>query len=267
VKLVKLLCCLGFLFECAGCGSSNSPSGNLSEVGTEYSAGIIGGKLVTAEDAVAPFVVGLYDEAHKSKCTGSILSENLILTAAHCVVPGSSRILVVFDRNLFEGSRPNRSRSVVADSFLRHPQFRQDRMAGEDTYDLALIRFSGGLPSGYRKVELSSDFEKSLGSKTEFLASGFGVSSGAFNTGSGILRWTVVPFLQLHAKTEFQTSQSSSGVCSGDSGGPLFQMLDGRLVQVGVASRVSNRSLFCGGFAVFTRIDIYRSWLEQALSL
>lgn len=238
------------------------PTEPKSQTGAEFSTGILGGSEVQPSDLVAAFTVGLYDEQNGSRCTGSLISSDTVLTAAHCVDPSSKTLWISFGTKM-TGSNRSSPEFVRAVAFQRHPQYDPKQNEGSDTHDLALVHFSGGLPSGHQSVELSTDSEGMLRSQPKLIAVGFGLSNGLFGTGAGILRWASLKFKKPHSATEFETEQAASGVCSGDSGGPLFLEQEGKLIQVGVASRVATKFLGCRGYAVYTRVDTYREWIVR----
>jgi hypothetical protein len=247
----------------SSCGTSSLPGGLNRSSGT----GIFGGQELTESDALSKYVVGLYDEDNHSRCTGSVIASDIILTAAHCVDPQSHKLDIVFSPHIFEGSELNNSKITSATRFMRHPKFDTGHEDGVITYDLALIYFSGGLPAGYKVLPLDSDFNRwtqdAARSEVDFLALGYGISNRFFESGGGILRQAKVPFESMHSASEFRIHQIDSGVCSGDSGGPALIENSGQWIQVGVASRVINAVTMCRGSAVYTRTDVYKTWIEQ----
>lgn len=243
-----------------GCGGSPAEPHHSA---SDPSVGILGGSEVQESETVARFTIGLYDAKSGSRCTGSLIAEDTVLTAAHCVDPSSKELFILFDRHLYDNGKLNRAHMIKAESFVRHPQYDPTRTEGSDTYDLALIHFPERLPPGFEAVELSSDTQTVGQPGAPLIAAGFGVSNGLFGTGGGILRKAQLSFRRMHSTTEFETNQNTTGVCSGDSGGPLFQDFSRHLIQVGVASRVATKFLGCRDYAVYTRVDVYKDWIES----
>ncbi|CAF4231175.1 unnamed protein product [Rotaria sordida] len=56
------------------------------------------------------------------------------------------------------------------------------------------------------------------------------------------------------------------GVCSADSGGPIFQWIGDRWQQVGITSYGHGGCLFESGQAVFTRISYFNDWINLHIS-
>jgi secreted trypsin-like serine protease len=239
-----------------------APKGDSSK-GSEASVGILGGQDVQANDPVASTTIALYDETSGSLCSGSLIADDTVLTAAHCVDPSSKELYVAFTKNISDKANLKKSEMVRATLFQRHALYDPNQNEGLNTHDLAIVHFEGGLPIGYRTTTLSANVSSIQQKDAELIAAGYGVSNGFFNTGSGVLRKAKLLFRQLHSQTEFRTGQDAQGVCSGDSGGPLYQLLSGQLIQVGVASRVASKFLTCRDYAVYTRVDSYKDWIAE----
>jgi secreted trypsin-like serine protease len=242
--------------------SPQQPRPQIQSQSQNNSVGIIGGNEVQAtDDPSALSTVGVYDKKNHSTCSGSLIAKDLILTAAHCVNPNSNQLFVLFSKNFYVSGRLNESRMIVARRFERHSSFNPNRAEGVDTFDLALIQLSSPAPAEYRTIPLSQDtshvFEGVL------IAAGYGFTNGLLRKGLGTLRQASLQFLKPHSKTEFETLQDSTGVCSGDSGGPLYQKLGSQWLQVGVASRVATKFLGCRKYAVYTRVDSYQDWIQE----
>src|SRR6185503_19457431 len=76
-----------------------------------------------------------------NSCTGTALARDLVLTAAHCVLPGADYKLVEFDA----AHRP--SLKTVA-QIIRHPGFSLKTLfAHRATADLALLKLADPLPA------------------------------------------------------------------------------------------------------------------------
>lgn len=225
------------------------------------SVGIIGGRAVESADPSALSTVAVFDQKKNSTCSGSLIAKDLVLTAAHCVFPDSDQLFVLFDKELFVSGRLNKSKMIIARGFQRHSAYDPKRTEGIDTFDLALIQLSSLAPAGYQSVKLSQDVSKLEGS--ELIAAGYGYTNGLFRSGLGTLRQATLHYLKNHSKTEFETLQDDTGVCSGDSGGPLYQRIGSQWLQVGVASRVATKFLGCRNYAVYTRVDSYQDWIQE----
>lgn len=243
------------------------------ETGLESPLGIIGGKDITTPNDYSAHIVGIYDVKAGAICTGSILSQSIVVTAAHCVESGAQFLRVVFGTDIESRSLTIRTADNVKVSPLW--AFRQN--ADLNTGDIALIHFQGGLPEGYQPIRFLSDMQKLADGMTITLA-GFGASrvvsgrnprTGApasDHQGAGKLRLTDTTILKAqYSKTEFTTDSSKGhGACHGDSGGPAFVTINGEMVLVGVTSRsVDDPSDTCAVSAAYTSLPFYAPWVVR----
>ena len=82
-QLSKLFVTATALLVLAACGKNQNQAG-LSSFADMSADGIIGGAAVTDADPISKTVVAIYDTQQQSLCTGSILSQTLVITAGHC---------------------------------------------------------------------------------------------------------------------------------------------------------------------------------------
>lgn len=239
---------------------------NTAEVLTDESqTGVIGGQKVEQGSVVMTSTVGLYDEMTGSLCTGTLISRELVLTAAHCVTPGSTGLMVFFTNDVKNMNSYNSQYAIKA---LRHEDY--DRNRKIDTADIALVRIRDTyLPVGYKPAAILEDFT-SLKDGGEVVVAGYGLNWAlGVKKGAGILRTTKLKMSQArHGQTELMLSQSlKKGVCSGDSGGPAYVERNGQLYLAGVASRgdaaVMLLSPKCDKFSIYSRVDAYTTWIKE----
>ena len=92
-----------------------------------------------ADPAIARHVVLLVGSRGNS-CSGVAIARDLVLTAAHCVLPGADYKLVVFDA----ADQPQLKDVVTV---ARHPQFNlATLLAHRATADVALLKLAAALP-------------------------------------------------------------------------------------------------------------------------
>jgi hypothetical protein len=222
-------------------------------------AALVGGAEPAGEEIARHVVLILGSQGTKrSACTGTALARNLVLTAAHCVLQGASN--TVLTRG--EGRDPKRMRVLQA---LPHPDF-NDAGPVMPTADLALLKLAEPLSARMAPAPLGTRSVILIGER--FIVAGYGVTSeeGQF----GILRAatlmavrnpTVQHFLLTDPATRGETT--GLGVCSGDSGGPVFDHASGRLALVAVVSWASSsrHGPGCGGLTGATPVSPYRDWI------
>lgn len=236
------------LLGIAACGRN----GTLPEIDGN---GIVHGKSLTSKSDVAKSIVAIVLETADGSalCTGTILDESTVLTAAHCVDETPNKISVVFATNIKAAKKDN-VRSV--DSIAQNPKWKKSHAGAGD---LAVIHFAGGLPQGYQPVTLAKKTFKPTAGE-EVIMAGYGVSDGKKESGEGVLRETKTTILGTMNKDQIATDGHTSSVCFGDSGGPAFAEVKGELVQWGVAHSVLNKE--CNESSMHTSLMVYEAWIK-----
>ena len=215
--------------------------------------GIVHGRSAS-EDPLSASVVALVATKgdRQALCTGTILDAATVLTAAHCVDGEPSSLTVAFGKNV-RALDPDHKRSAIA--VAQHPRWKERRPT--ERGDLALVRFTGGLPKGFKAVRLApSATVVHDGDPVTMI--GYGVTNGVRHSGSGQLRETKTSVIGQKSPSEIVTDGHKSGVCFGDSGGPGF---DERGAQWGIASSVTSQA--CNDASVHTEIMPYRDWINE----
>lgn len=232
---------------------------------------IVGGSEVTPEDPLAKQAVLILTEkpGKTSSCTAVPMSENILMTAAHCVADAEpAKIKAVFksEENCHSGSEEKVY--VAATRIAVHPDY--DRTP-QSKADLALIKLSKNIPGDFRTASLYDG--KSTLSDDQVVMLGFGIT-GEDKQDSMILRTTKKSF-----KTDafvkgpligFNQTGKSGGYCRGDSGAPIFITSGGMLKVIGVNSfnvgKEKNRECHTASFGMYT--PYFKNWiLTQAVEL
>lgn len=271
---IKFSIALTFTALFVACGQ-NPQTRNVASIDT----GIIGGTLSAGTEDYAKHTVILYDTSIGALCTASILSESILVTAAHCVSSEANALKVAFGTNM--NSKDIVVRDVVAYETSPVWAFRQNQEF--NTGDIALVRFTGGLPPGYSKINLLTDASK-LTNDMDVMLAGYGASkvarvqdpkSGAMTSDhqeAGVLRSVTTTMKNAtYSKSEFLVEASKGkSACHGDSGGPAYVTVDieegGRVrketVLTGVTSRgVDDELDMCNVSAAYTSIPFYSAWI------
>lgn len=274
IKFLKAALVTGLLGSLIACSPSQQHS---VQLGADSSS-IIGGAPVDNKDAIAKSTVAIVasvvtkdDKEGQFICTGSLLKENIILTAGHCVpVVGEEykevALYVIFNTDLNQMQKADVR--LVVDHAV-HTQYGQVGQDGEDAHDLALIKFAGAMAPGYQLAKFLDD-ESLLKPGTKVTLAGYGlIETDGVNTKSDDrLRKVDVEVVEDFGKTEVLLDQTQGkGACHGDSGGPAFLNVNGTQYVWGVTSRGAGKDGKddCSLVSVYTKVKAQSEFVNSAL--
>ncbi|XP_041959286.1 chymotrypsin-like protease CTRL-1 [Alosa sapidissima] len=228
-------------------------------------------KIVNGENAVSgswPWQVSLQQSNGFHFCGGSLINQYWVLTAAHCRVSASHRV-VLGEHDRGSSAEPIQVKSIA--KVISHPYYNSNNFNN----DITLLKLSSPaqLTSRVSPVCMAS-------SSASFPAGMRCVTTGWGKTGSTssprILQQTALPLLSTaqcrqhwgsNRITDAMICAGASGVssCQGDSGGPLVCESGGVWSQVGIVSwGTSNCNVRSP--AVYARVSYLRSWIDQTVA-
>lgn len=261
ITKLNMLLLAGFILS-AGC--AQPPASQEIEAN---GSGIIGGEEVTKldENVYSNTVVSLLNVRDESLCTASIIAPDLLLTAAHCVSGPAANLRIIFGPRVVDPIAPN-TVVRVADAYMTSPLWAVRQFERHDNGDIAVVKFSGGLPEGYKVIPILEDTSV-LNVGSMVLLAGYGWSDGINKTGSGILRFVETDIESTtFSSTEIVLNQKNGkGACHGDSGGPAYIKVGNEWALVGVTSRgINDPQDTCGVSSVYTLAPAYQNWIRAA---
>lgn len=197
-------------------------------------------------------------------CSGTLVAPDLVLSAAHCTLPGATYKIVVYGAD-----KQPQLRDVKR--VASHPDFNvQGILAHRASADVTLLQLAEPI-SGRAPAPLGTP-RAPLAAGNAFTVSGVGVTIRGDGRSGGVVRAASLVAtgqpgtLQIRLVDAATDNRSAGlGACTGDSGAPVFEDHDGRAVVVGVVSWSTgpNNTAGCGGLTGVTPLTLYRDWILQ----
>lgn len=206
------------------------------------SEGVVNGVEVKANERIGRHVVMVRNFRNHSICTGSAIAPDIVVTAAHCVTEAEgSRKVKARDIRVLFNVKPLASNVMLQRRVTNVVVHRGYGRPHPHSNDLALLKLTSPIPSGYRITSLvDSDF---FNNKDDFKFTGIGYGQSRVSdtdNGEGTLRRTQLVGYVAETNKEFVVNQNgSSCIFFGDSGGPaLVKDRRGSYRLLGVATQI-----------------------------
>ncbi len=201
--------------------------------------GIVNGTDCSAWAAQSSVVlVNLRDKADlpTGACSGTVIGSRAVLTAAHCLSGDTAAVRLWLGPGTLE---------IRAESFQAIPLYRENT----DSPDVGVVIAPQDL--GRAPMPLLVSREARVG-ETAVIA---GWGKDQFGNGTILRAGTTTIAAVGTASLETRYSETSSGVCSGDSGGPLLLSQDGVWAVAGVTSATDVGGSCTAGSNYFTKVS------------
>jgi secreted trypsin-like serine protease len=234
---------------------------------TEQAYAVQGGSPVSASDPIAKSVVAVFfpDYDPTGGCTGIIIAEDIILTAAHCIKE-NTRFELGFGLNMSQEMGlhvPIQAYSVPMDWC-----YNGNYKTLTHRNDIALLYFKGGLPKGFQPITLLNDPD-GLQTRSPIRITGYG-PSGA---GAALTEFATELQNAQYSKYEIEIAGSQhQHPVGGDSGGPAFVLVNGTPYLAGVDSMDAtdlNHSINDHSHdysELYSRVSGYSGWISEESS-
>jgi V8-like Glu-specific endopeptidase len=231
---------------------------------------VFGGRNVTGNDEIAKSVVGIAIPVGKKfdLCTGVLIAPRVVLTAGHCMIGQTENAVVIFRRTLLNA--PESAFRVVA-RYSVPEGFDADVADGGDPDDIALVLLDRPAPPSAAPLPVSLIPVAPL-TKGVMLA-GYGAAKydqkkDRISGNAGLVLRTAVA--EIVDWADFVTlDQRKAGFCRGDSGGPVYAEVGGRLALIATITGVlypadSTEACRSNGRAAVTANWV--SWINLSLT-
>jgi hypothetical protein len=192
-------------------------------------------------------------------CSAVVVAPDALLTAAHCVAGASEHRVHFRDESGRPVLIPPQARAV-------HPGYDAKAIeARRRSIDLALVRLPEPLPARFQTASLSASAAPS-GSTLMF--AGYGVAREGDAPSTGTFRSVRLALVEPYGPSRIlvwaKPQEGSSGLCEGDSGGPITLSGGGAVVALATwATGAKGRS--CGEYSQGVLLGPQRAWIDATL--
>lgn len=195
-------------------------------------------------------------------CTGTLVSPSAVLTAAHCLAEVEGYNLT--DMRVSAGSVWSRDvPERMAKRWFMHPDY---AVNGDNIVaDLGVVLLDEPYSLPGRELRANPLKESDIGSPLRFV--GWGASSDYASDSGYYKRSADIPLYGFEG--EFLLSydgEQGSATCGGDSGGPVFELVDGAiggLIAVHSFGRDDDGTVCAGSISGDTQVAEYLDWIVE----
>ncbi|XP_064347064.1 chymotrypsin-like elastase family member 1 isoform X1 [Camelus dromedarius] len=254
-----------------------SSAGHSTQDFPETNARVVGGTEATKNSWTSQISLQYQSGSSWSHtCGGTLIKQNWVMTAAHCVDSQRTFRVVVGEHNLSQNDGTEQYVSVQ--KIVVHPSWNSNNVAAG--YDIAVLRLAQSVTlNSYVQLGVLPQSGTILANNTPCYITGWGrtKTNGQLAQTLQQAYLPVVDYATCSSSSYWGSTVKNTMVCAGgdgvragcqgDSGGPLNCLVNGQYSVHGVTSFVS--SLGCNVSkkpTVFTRVSAYISWINNAIA-
>ncbi|XP_058457218.1 brachyurin-like [Malaya genurostris] len=220
-------------------------------------------------------IVSFFQDGSGGLCGGTILTQNFVLTAAHCVFIGSLATHGTVTLGVHNRAVEEESQQRIAHGTIKvHPNYSSTYLRN----DIATIQLS--TPAVFNEFVQPIDLpaisdDRSFAGLTGII-SGFGrTSEESGSSPSDVVMFTSNPIITnsdclsafhdevIQAQNICLSGEGGRSVCQGDSGGPLTVRDNDRSLQVGIASFIHWNGCASGNPSGYVRVSHFLTWIGE----
>jgi hypothetical protein len=196
------------------------------------------------ENAVAYLEMALAGLADPVQCTGVLIRDRWIVTAAHCLLKRDAQTTSA----AFGPSAARPLMRTTASGWFVHPQF-----------DVALVQLDERVPERIAApLSVATELPDAIGKGNFVQIAGYGRDAHWI---LGTRSFLVERVIDIRSDSIRVSANGFAGACDGDSGGPL--LVRGDQGQVELVAVLSHGAESCYGTDTYARLDRLEEWIEE----
>lgn len=235
---------------------------------------IIGGRPVNANELYGTVAIAWANG--DLQCTGTLIAPRVVLSAAHCFVNEDVEPMAGYKASEFQvyvnsidstQVKPEDRIAITKIVFNKgylEPGEELDETSLGKIDDIAVLVLEKAV-TAIKPVPILplNLLTQALVKGKDYVIAGYGIQDLEGNADNK-MHIATIPFERNSDWEILLGNTTSTDTCNGDSGGPAYVVLDGKLYVAGVTSRaVSNATKPCGEGGIYTLATKYLDWIKQ----